>query len=138
MSVSNLVKGFLRYHFSAILHYSGTEQLTNGLRRFINVLLKQKESRSTCFLKKWTTVELRAQPTNPKGTSGLCMNRTSSGIKPSFPRSMVWMSLWFSQSQKYNSCPYKPVIHPERLEQITLKLLSTLNNETLKVAELAL
>ena len=51
---------------------------------------------------------VNAQPTNPVFAAGSCRKRISKGIKPSAPKSMVWINLCSVQSQTLSDFPYNP------------------------------
>ena len=51
---------------------------------------------------------VKAQPTNPVLADGSCRKRISKGMKPSLPKSMVWISWRSFQSQTLSDFPYDP------------------------------
>eukprot|EP00755_Sulcionema_specki_P029451 Sspe_Gene.1922::Locus_640_Transcript_1_1_Confidence_1.000_Length_1626::g.1922::m.1922 len=67
------------------------------------------------FLKNRTISELSAHPTYPSALSGLCRNRTSSGIDPT-PQSSSWMILCSFQSHTYSLWPVLPLPDVGRVE----------------------
>ena len=55
------------------------------------------------------TLAVNAQPTNPVLADGSWRKRISKGMKPSLPKSMVWISLRSFQSQTLSDLPYNPM-----------------------------